>query len=190
MGAAGHGADTFARFQALEDREGMAWSLLNQAAAAYYAGDLGLARVKGREALGLAGDASYKEGSAWGLNLLGLVALHHLRKSTRSRIDARERSTTPRALLRLAALATLGTAFTWLWGLVTGGDFGKSLWQLNRVMYVPLLVYLFHLGLRGPEDLSILFKIILYAAVYKALARVRQSLFDCVEKFLAREGKP
>jgi RNA polymerase sigma-70 factor (ECF subfamily) len=27
-------------------------------------------------------------------------------------------------------------------------------------------------------------------AVYKALARVRQSLFDCVERSLAREGKP
>ncbi len=79
VGAAGHGADTFARFQALEDREGMAWSLLNQAAAAYYAGEIALARVKAREALGLAGDAAYKEGSAWGLNLLGLVALRERR---------------------------------------------------------------------------------------------------------------
>ena len=35
VGAAGHGADTFARFKALGDPEGMAWSLLNRAAAAY-----------------------------------------------------------------------------------------------------------------------------------------------------------
>jgi predicted ATPase len=46
-GAAGHGADTFERFQALQDREGMAWSLLNEAAAPTTAATSPLARVKG-----------------------------------------------------------------------------------------------------------------------------------------------
>lgn len=116
--------------------------------------------------LGSFGWASF---SLMDLFLLTAVVIHHVRTTTRSKLDSHDRLPTPRPLLRLAALAALGTAFTWLWGLATGGDFGKSLWQLNRVMYLPLLIYLFHLGLRGPQDLGALLKVILYAVVYKSL---------------------
>ena len=116
--------------------------------------------------LGSFGWASF---SLMDLFLVTLVGIDYLRRTTRSKLDSVERITTPRPILRLAALATLGTLFTWLWGLATGGDFGKSLWQLNRVMYLPLLVYLFHLALRGPQDLAPLLKVLLSAAVYKSL---------------------
>lgn len=75
----------------------------------------------------------------------------------------------PRPLVRLAYLALLSTAWVWLFGAVRGGDFSKSLWQLNRVMYLPILFLLFQNALRGPKDLGPLLKVILVSGVYKSL---------------------
>ena len=117
-------------------------------------------------ALGSFGWASF---SLMDLFLVTLIVIGYVRTYTRSRTDSTDRLPTPRPMLRLAQLALAGTLFTWFWGLATGGDFSKSLWQLNRVVYLPLLVYLFHLGLRGPQDLGALLKIVLSAAIYKSL---------------------
>jgi hypothetical protein len=75
----------------------------------------------------------------------------------------------PRPLVRLAHLALLSTAWVWVFGMARGGDFGKSLWQLNRVMYLPALFLLFQLSLRGPKDLGGLLKVVLVSGVYKSL---------------------
>jgi O-antigen ligase len=96
-----------------------------------------------------------------------LIALS--RRLSRSKIDRTDQVATPRPLVRLAHLALLSTAWVWALGMVRGVDFGMSLWQLNRVMYLPIIFLLFHIGLRGPKDLGAALKVVLFAGVYKSL---------------------
>jgi len=98
---------------------------------------------------------------------LGLIAWH--RKSTGSTIDSAGRIPTPKPLMQLAYVSLGATAFTWLYGMVTGGDFKNSLWQLNAVMYCPIVFFLFQYGIRGPADHKAIAKVLLSAALYKAL---------------------
>jgi hypothetical protein len=91
------------------------------------------------------------------------------RESSRSQIDRRDRSPTPRPLVRLAWLALAAIPFIWIPGLLRGGDFGKSLWQVFKVIYVPLFFLLFHLGLRGPDDVRRMGKLLFSAAMIKAI---------------------
>jgi hypothetical protein len=103
---------------------------------------------------------------------LFLVVLLFIALSRRARgatMDLHESVPIPRPMIQLMYLSFAGTAWVWTWGIVTGGDFGKSLWQLNRVMYLPLIFYLFQFGLRGPQDFARLFKVVLVASIYKSL---------------------
>jgi hypothetical protein len=95
------------------------------------------------------------------LLLVAMFLIALVRKNGRSKIDRIGQVPIPRPLLRMAYLALLSTA--------RGGDFRMSLWQLNRVMYLPLVFLLFQMGLRGPKDLGAMLKVILIAGVYKSL---------------------
>jgi O-antigen ligase len=64
--------------------------------------------------------------------------------------------------LDLAALALLE-----LMGLVTGGDFQQSLWQMRPLAYVPLLALVFLRAFSGREDLIAVGRIIIAAALTK-----------------------
>jgi hypothetical protein len=101
--------------------------------------------------------------------LIALLLIALARRSGKSKLDKVGNFPVPRPLTRFAYLSLGSTAWVWLLGLARGGDFGMSLWQLNRVMYLPVLFLLFSLGLRGPKDLGALLKVILVAAIYKAL---------------------
>jgi hypothetical protein len=99
--------------------------------------------------------------------LLGII--HFYRKSTGSRIDSAGQVKTPIAMIKLAHVSLASIGFVWLLGLVTGGDFGFSLWQLNAVMYLPIAFLLFQAALRGPIDHKPLAKVLLAAAAYKSV---------------------
>lgn len=88
------------------------------------------------------------------------------RRSTKSKIDG-DVLPTPKPLIQLAQLALVASGFTWLEGLVLGGDFGMSLWQLNAVIYLPIVFLLMQASLRGAQDHWPLAKLYLIAAVYK-----------------------
>jgi hypothetical protein len=64
---------TLQLFRERRDTEGVAWSLLNLAAASMYSGDLELAEERLDECLSWSRAGGYKEGIAWSLNLLGDV---------------------------------------------------------------------------------------------------------------------
>lgn len=100
-----------------------------------------------------------------------LYLVHRYRKSTRSRIDAGTLPV-PRPLMQLAYVSLGTTAFAWLHGLASGGNFGMSLWQVNAVLYTPLLFMLFSISLRGPDDHADLARVFLGAAIYKSLLAV------------------
>jgi len=72
--------------------------------------------------------------------------------------------------VKLAFVSLAGTAFTLLSGVVRGGDVSMMLWQMDRVVYVPIVFLLCHLGLRGPADHVALGKVVIAAASIRAMA--------------------
>jgi len=100
-----------------------------------------------------------------------LFLIRILRKSSRSRIEG-DVLPTPKPLIQLAHLSLAATAFTWVYGIARGGDFGMSLWQVAAVIYLPIVFLLFQTSLRGPKDLWPLAKVLLAAATYRALLAV------------------
>jgi disulfide bond formation protein DsbB len=61
----------------------------------------------------------------------------------------------------------------WLWGMARGGaDVSSSLWQMQRVVYLPLFFILFEIALRGPSDRKALGKVVVAAACIKALLAI------------------
>jgi hypothetical protein len=98
---------------------------------------------------------------------LVLFVVHLMRKAA----NASEVRVTPSPapLLKLAYVSLATTGFVWLRGLLGGGDFGMSLWQVNAVIYLPIVFLLMHASLRGPEDHAALAKVFLWAASYKSL---------------------
>ncbi len=101
---------------------------------------------------------------------LGIIAW--MRNSSGSTIDRAGRLPTPQPLLKLAYVALGSIAFVWLYGMVTGGDFKNSLWQINAVIYTPIVFLLFQYALRGPADYRAFAIVLLSAAVYKSLLAV------------------
>lgn len=56
------------------------------------------------------------------------------------------------------------------WGFARGGaDFGNSLWQIEHVVYLPLFFYVFHICFRGPRDQIGVGKVIIAAAITRAV---------------------
>jgi O-antigen ligase len=73
----------------------------------------------------------------------------------------------PIGLFAGASLA--GAAWMWIYGMARGdADVASSLWQLQRVVYLPLLVFLFQLAFRSVRDAAALGKVIVAAACVKA----------------------
>ncbi|HVW26962.1 MAG TPA: O-antigen ligase family protein [Polyangiaceae bacterium] len=101
--------------------------------------------------------------------LYSLLLIAFFRRSTGTDIDTAGQIPTPKPIVRLALLSLGGTFVVWAGGIVRGGDFGMSLWQLNAVVYLPIVVLLFHLGLRGPDDYGSFAKVVLAAAAYRSL---------------------
>lgn len=106
------------------------------------------------------------------LILVALFIIHLFRNGTGSRIDRVGQVPGPDVLPKLAKVSLLAIAYVWINGMLRGGDFKMSLWQLNNVMYLPCLFLLFNVGLRGPRDHAALAKVVLLAATYKALLAV------------------
>jgi hypothetical protein len=75
----------------------------------------------------------------------------------------------PKPLLRLAYLSLLSTVWVLFYGTIRGGDLSKAVWQVNRVMYLPILFLIYQASLRGPKDLGAILKVVLWSGVYKSL---------------------
>lgn len=72
-----------------------------------------------------------------------------------------------------AGVSVAGACFMWLWGYVQGGsDIASSLWQMQRVVYLPVFCVLFQLTLRGHRDRLALAKVVIAAAAVKAMVAI------------------
>lgn len=102
---------------------------------------------------------------------LGIIAT--LRASSGSKIDKIGNVRTPPIMVRLAQISLLTIVVTFIVGFVRGGgDTSMAVWQIDRVIYLPILFLLFQVGLRGEEDAGSLAKVVLGAAVVRSLQAV------------------
>lgn len=110
--------------------------------------------------------------SGMDLLLVSLLLIALSRRSGGSSLEGINQIPTPRPLVKLAYVSLGATTYTWLVGMVRGGDFSISLWQLDRVVYVPLVFLLFHFGLRGIQDAMMIAKTAILGALVKAFFAV------------------
>jgi O-antigen ligase len=97
------------------------------------------------------------------------ITLH--RRLTRSPIDRVGFVETASPMRFFSALTIFGAFVLEGWGILRGGmDFDSSLWQVQRIIYLPLLFFLFHYALRGPRDQAAVGKAIILAACVRAIA--------------------
>jgi hypothetical protein len=103
------------------------------------------------------------------LMLLVMFGIALRRSMTGDRTDGERVSDAKSPLGIFAALCLFGASWMWLWGMLSGGaDFGSSLWQVQRVVYLPILFFAFRIALRGPADADTLGGIVIAAACVKA----------------------
>src|SRR5579884_681902 len=110
--------------------------------------------------------------SGMDLALFVLLVVAAVRKTSGSRVDSAGRIATPRPLAPLAYLSLAGTACVWLVGMARGGNPSISLWQINKVVYLPIVFFLFSSGIRGPKDHAALARVLLLAATIRAAVAV------------------
>ena len=105
------------------------------------------------------------------LVFIGVVIIW--RNVTHSKIDGVKRAQTPRPLLILAGLSLAATAWVWTYGYMRGGaDVASSLWQIERVVYLPIFFFVFQRALRGSKDVAALAKVLVAAACIKAVLAI------------------
>lgn len=102
------------------------------------------------------------------LALVLLVAAHLFRRATRGAEDAPGHVPAARPMRDAALVCLVTIAVVWAFGLARGGNFGNSLWQIFRVVYLPIVLLLFLAGLRGPADAGRLAKVLVVAALLRA----------------------
>jgi hypothetical protein len=108
--------------------------------------------------------------SGMDIMLASLGIITWLRNSSGNPIDRYGQVRTPRPMIKLAHLVLVGILFVWLVGKFRGGaDNSMAMWQIDRVMYVPLIFLLFSAGLRGPQDAPAIAKVILLAGTWRAI---------------------
>ncbi len=76
---------------------------------------------------------------------------------------------TPRPMIKLAQLCYATMAFTWVIGRLNQGDGSIAVWQIDRVMYLPAVFLLCQAAFTGPKDYMQVGKVIIVAAVLRAL---------------------
>jgi hypothetical protein len=86
-----------------------------------------------------------------------------------SRIDGPGGAESAGPIGMFAGLSLAGAAWMWAYGMVRGdADVASSLWQVQRVAYLPVLAFLFQVACRRPADTAALGKVIVSAACLKA----------------------
>src|SRR5262249_17880297 len=77
-----------------------------------------------------------------------LIVLY--RRATRSPLDERDRLETADPMGVFAWLAFLSIVGSWAYGIAGGGSWNDSLWQVQKLVYLPIIFFLFQAALRRP----------------------------------------
>jgi hypothetical protein len=101
--------------------------------------------------------------------LVYLFVVAAVRYLTGSRVDGPRGAESAGPMRWFAGLTLAGAAWMWVYGMARGdADVANSLWQVQRVAYLPILVFLFQMAFRGPGDTAALGKVIVAAACLKS----------------------
>lgn len=117
-------------------------------------------------------------------SLIGLVALHFYRRTKGKAVDSVPYVPVPPMLIRAYLLGISAVIFALLWGLVRGGDMQWAQWQLAQMLHMPWIALAFALLLPGPQVGPTLFKIVVVAAIFKALLAYGISKTDPGTEFM------
>ncbi len=105
--------------------------------------------------------------------LVYLLAIAFYRRLSGARADKAGRVPTASPMRWLVAIIPIAAIGMWLWGMARGGaDVSSSLWQVQRVVYLPVVFLLFAVALRGTRDRAALAKVFVAAACVKALLAI------------------
>ncbi len=104
--------------------------------------------------------------------LILLFAIHAYRRATGNTIDRQGAVALPMPLL-YAAWASLGACiFAFLWGMAHGGSFRFSLWQIQRVIYIPLVFMLMLASFPRAQIYHTLAKLLIVAACLRSVLAI------------------
>jgi O-antigen ligase len=102
-----------------------------------------------------------------------LIVTAAARYLTRSRIDGRSADGEAGPIGLFAGVTLAGAAWMWAYGMSRdAADVASSLWQVQRVAYLPLLVLLLLRAFRRPGDAGAIGKVVVAAACLKAVLAV------------------
>ena len=105
--------------------------------------------------------------------LVYLFVVVAVRYMTSSRIDGVGRSAGAGPIGLFAGISLAAVAWMWVYGAARGdADIPSSLWQVQRVAYLPLLVFLFQWGFRTTRDAVALGKVFVAAGCLKAMLAI------------------
>lgn len=85
----------------------------------------------------------------------------------------------PTALHRCLGAVWLAVIWLEAWGLLRGGDFKASLWQIRPLFWAPIIAYIFAASLRGPRDHAAIGAAVVSAAILKAALGLYYYLVVC-----------
>jgi hypothetical protein len=101
------------------------------------------------------------------LSVFGFTALFVYRGAMGLKTDE-PTAPLPKPLVMGLLLILGAIAWMYLWGALRGGDMRPAKWQLQKLLLMPVLVLLFNIAIRGPQDFRLLGRIIVAAAFTKA----------------------
>jgi hypothetical protein len=114
--------------------------------------------------------------------LVVLFCVYALRRAAGSCIDTRGSTDAPRPLVWAAGMCLFGALAMLVWGMARGGVFRFSLWQVQRIIYLPLVFLFLQLALPGPAVNQALGRVVVVCACIKsALALYLRSLMPDLE---------
>lgn len=102
------------------------------------------------------------------LLVVGVIALYAYRRATGKEIDDPV-TPLPLPLVLVTPISLITILIMEVHGVLTGGDVQNSLWQWHQLAFVPLLVWVFNIAIRGPEDHPTIMKIVVAGSFIKSI---------------------
>ncbi|MGH7326886.1 MAG: hypothetical protein ACREJX_00920, partial [Polyangiaceae bacterium] len=105
--------------------------------------------------------------------LVSFLAIGIYRWLTRSPVDLRGHIASAAPLRMFLVLTLAAAGCMWIYGMAQGGaDVASSLWQVQRVVYLPIFCFVFLAALRDHQDRVTLGKIFIAAACIKSVLAI------------------
>jgi hypothetical protein len=101
-----------------------------------------------------------------------LLFLVVYRRATGSHLDRRDQVETASPMGLFAWVALSSIVALWTYGILRGGSLSDSLWQVHKLLYVPVMFFLFQAGLRGRPDYQPLARVLVAAALVRSVAAI------------------